>query len=253
MSVKLYDLNMQKIQLRGVKWLEFTTEPPTVNRITDSVWNGDIALGRRRNSRRIQARFYYESNDSVDYKTLRDEFFELLDPLNEMYAVDQDVPLKRWKVEIESYNSLRINPTIAEVSIVFCCLRPFAESIVTTLNSNVGAYTKNSTTFSIQNLGSVDIEPTESELIIKITSISATSSNLKVTNKTTGDLWSYQGVFKAGDVITLDGVKYKRNGLNIIGLTNLGLINIAKGTNEFLIEGLTGQFEITFDFRYLYL
>jgi len=269
--VKLYDLNMNEIELRGVQWLEFTPGSPTAERLTDYVWDGDIVLGKRRKSRNIQARFFYKSRDFLDYKLLRDELFAIFDPLEAFYMVDTQITGKRWRVEVDSYEPERINGQVAEVAIALYSSKPYAESIGTTMdeetfNANmreygVGAlpgasvddYIHSTNTFAIHNAGSVDIDPRQSELLITLTSISATSSNITLTNNTTGDVWTYTGTFAVGSIITIDRTKSKKNGANIVGDTNLQLINLVKGINNFTVTGLTGDFEIKFEFRYLYL
>lgn len=262
---------MNEIELRGVQWLEFTPDPPSISRITENVWDGDIPLGKKRNSRNIQARFFYRSRDFLDYKLLRDELFALFDPLKDFYAIDTQVPGKRWRVEVDSYEPSRINGLISEVSITFYTAKPHAESIGTTMdeetfNANmrdygVGAlpgasvedYIHGTNTFAIHNAGNVIVDPRNSELLITITSISATSSEITLTNNTTGNVWKYTGTFAIGSTITIDRTKSKKNGANIVGDTNLQLVSLAKGINNFTVAGITGEFEIKFEFRYLYL
>ena len=271
MGVKLYDLNMTEIELRGVKWVEFTPDPPSSSRITDNVWDGDITLGKKRNSRNIQARFLYKSRDFADYKLLRDELFAIFDPLEAFYIVDTQIPGKRWRVEVDSYEPSRINGLLAEVTIILYSSKPYAESIGTTMDEEtfnasmryygVGAlpgasvddYIHGTNNFVIHNAGNVLIDPRQSELLITLTSISATSSKITLTNNTTGDVWTYTGTFAVGSTITIDRTKSKKNGTNIVGDTNLQLISLAKGINNFTVTGLTGDFEIKFEFRYLYL
>jgi len=89
-------------------------------------------------------------------------------------------------------------------------------------------------------------------LPLKITFTGA-SSNLTITNQTTGDMWQYTGTTQAGDTITLDGVRSLKNGASIFGQTNRKLITLKSGWNDFAITGATGAFEISFDFRFYYL
>lgn len=256
---------MNEIILRGVKWLEFTPDPPSIDRITDNVWNGEITLGKKRTSRLIRARFYYQSDNFLDYKILRDELFTLLDPLKEFYTVDDEVPGKRWKVEIDSYNPERINGMFAEVAVTLYSAKSYAETIGTTLNpvwgygmslqtgTDIEDYVHDTLNFSVYNAGTEIIDPRESELLITLTSITASSTVLTITNSTTGDIWEYTGTYQSGDTITINRTKSKRNDLNIVGSTNLELITLDRGINNFVITGLTGAFEISFDFRYLYV
>lgn len=271
MSVKLYDLNMVEINLRGVTWLEFTPDPPSVDRITDNVWDGDIVLGKKRNSRNIQARLMYQSISFNDYQMLRDELFMLLDPLKEIYVVEDKTPGKRWRVDVDGYKPERVNGRVAEVSVMFYSNRPHAESIGTTMDAStfnarmrdygtgilVGAssadYIYEATDFNIHNAGSVVVDPRKSDLLITFECLTFSSGAVSITNNTTGDVWSYDGPFVAGDIVTIDRTKSKKNGVNIVGETNHGLISLAKGTNNITVAGVSGDFEIKFEFRYLYL
>lgn len=269
-GVKLYDLNMQEIVLRGVKWFEFTPDPPGADRVSEKVHHGEITLGKTRKPRNIEAKMWYRSYDPQGKKLLRDEIYALLNPLKEFYVVDEDVPGKRWKVEVESFNTTQVNRTTAEVVVVFYCPKGLAESIGTTLDpftfdANLWAYgmglqedaklqdyVHDTATFSIFNAGTERIEPEESELLITLKSSTATATKVKITNTTTNEVWEYIGPLNAGDTITIDRIQSKRNAANIVGLTNLNLISLAPGNNNFKIEGITGAFEISFKFRYLY-
>lgn len=270
-GVKLYDLNMQEIVLRGVKWFEFTPDPPSTERTVEKVHHGEIPLGKTRKSRNIEAKMWYRGYDVLDKKLVRDEIYALLNPLKTFYAVDVDVPGKRWKVEVDSFAPTHINRTIAEVVVVFYCAKGLAESIGTTLDpftfdaglwaygmglqedATLQDYVHSSTAFSIYNAGHEVIDPCESELLITLKSSTATASKVTIRNTTTNELWEYTGTFNAGDTIVIDRLQSKRNGTNIAGQTNLDLLSLAPGNNHFKIEGLTGDFEISFKFRYLYL
>lgn len=270
-GVKLYDLNMQEIVLRGVKWFEFTPDPPAADRVSEKVYNGEITLGKTRKPRNIEAKMWYRSYDPQGKKLLRDEIYALLNPLKEFYVVDEDVPGKRWKVEVESFNTTQVNRTTAEVVVVFYCPKGLAESIGTTLDpftfdANLWAYgmglqedaklqdyVHNTTAFSIYNAGTEEVDPCESELSITLNSSTATAAKVGIRNATTNELWVYGGPLNAGDTIVLNRLEAKRNGSNIVGQTNLELITLAPGINNFTVEGLTGAFEISFKFRYLYL
>jgi Phage tail protein len=149
----------------------------------------------------------------------------------------------------------------------FTTLSPFAESIGTTLDPftfdaelwQIGqgltaedgiVYTHSTSSFRIYNAGDVTIDPRV--LPLKITFTGA-STNLKITNTTTGDMWQYTGTTQAGDTITLDGVRSLKNGVSIFSATNRKLITIASGWNDFTITGASGSFTISFDFRFYYI
>lgn len=264
--VKVYDLNMQEIELRGVRWLELTPDSPSVDRDIEKVGNGDIVLGKKLNSRMLQARLMYTAVRFTDYKVLRDELFNLLNPMKDIYIVDTQIPGKRWLVDVDGFSIERINGTVAEVTVSLYSAKATCKSIITTLDPDLEyydigpqlepdmkKYVHTTSTFKVFNAGTETIDPRESELLITIQSTTATSTVLTLTNDTTGDEWTYTGVFDPGDIITINRMKSEKNSANIVGNTNLDLISLEKGQNDFTITGLTGDFEISFEFRYLYV
>jgi hypothetical protein len=80
------------------------------------------------------------------------------------------------------------------------------------------------------------------------------SNGLTITNITTGDTWRYNGSTGPNDVVVLDGVRSTKNGISIFGHTNRKLITLApKVKNRFSVMGAEGNFEISFDFRFIYI
>jgi hypothetical protein len=172
-------------------------------------------------------------------------------------------PAKRWKVELgASFDPERIG-SVGAFSITFVSSSSYAESIGTTLDPltfddevwQVGQglslepadFAHNTTTFTIHNVGDVAINPREYALVITYT---GASDGLAITNTTTGDSWSYTGTSAIGDAIVLDGIEAKKNESSIVPDTNLALITLADGANDFELAGTDGSFEITFDFRF---
>lgn len=272
MKVRLYDLNMNEIILRGVTWLEFTPEPVTVERFSEKVYNGDIPIGKATNSRLINARLMYEAADYLDYKLLRNELYSLLNPLKSMWAVDENVPGIKWLVDVDSFNPERINGRIAEVSIVFYSAKTYARSIGTSLDpytftSDLWSYGmglladasaqdyifNNERSFQVYNPSNVAIDPREHELEIRLIHAGTNSPGVTITNNTTGDVWSYTGSITSGTTLVVDGVVSKKNTVNVVGDTNFGLITLAEGMNNFTITRLSGDFEIRFKFPFLYV
>lgn len=269
-SVTLYDLDMKEINMRGVKWLEFSPDPPSVEENIEKVHHGDIPLGNTRNSRLIQAKLWAKAYDKLDYKLLLNEIYVHLNPQNYYFAVDDDLPGRRWKVRAQDLNITRVNPTTAEIAVVFYCPKGLAESIHYTLDefdtdpgkwaTGMGLeadvdkqdYTHSTGLFSIYNAGNVEVDPRESGLLITIRAVNGGTGNISITNSNTSENWRYEGPVNAGDVFRIDGVKSTRNFMNVVGQTNLGLISLRPGSNAISVSGLNAGFVISFDFRYLY-
>lgn len=273
MKVDLFDVNMNPIILRGVTWLEFTPRPVEGDRITENVYNSEIVLGKTTKSRMIDARFIYEAYDFLDYKLLRNHLYSIFSPIKDLWVVDEQVPGIKWRVEVDSFEVERVNRKVAVVSLIFYSPKTYARSIGTSLDpitydsdlwsygmglqmdAGTQDYIHNTPVFSIYNPSNVPVNPREDEIIIRLKSTTATGSDIKIRNNTNGNEWRYQGVFQAGDTITIDGILTKRNGLNAVGETGplFGLIKLNEGNNDFTITGLTGEFEITFEFPFLYV
>lgn len=273
MKVDLFDVNMNPIILRGVTWLEFTPRPVEGDRITENVYNSEIVLGKSTKSRMIDARLTYEAHDYLDYKLLRNQLYNVFNPVKDMWAVDTEVPGIMWKVDVDSFDIERINGRTAIVSVVFYSPKTYARSIGDSRSSftyNSGlwsygmglledldaqSYVHNTSEFQIYNPSNVLVDPREHELEIKLLYFGSSILGFDITNDTTGDVWSYDGILINGDTVIIDGILSKRNGLNIVGDTgpDFGLISLAEGFNDFRITGLNGSFEIFFKFPFLYV
>lgn len=272
-KVKLFDQSMNEIILPGVTWLEFTPEPVTAERYTEKVYNGDIQLGKSTNSRLIRVRLKYQSADYLGYKLMRNELYAVLNPLKDMWAIDVEVPGIMWKVDVEEFELERVSGTVGHVSLVFYSASTYARSIGTSLDeftydsglwgygmglqsdASTQDYIHSITDFSIYNPSNVEIDPREHDLKITLTSVSATGTDIHITNATTGEVWRYQDKLNVGDIIIIDGVITNKNGTNAVGFTgpSFGLISLAEENNEISITGITGEFEITFEFPFLYV
>jgi hypothetical protein len=101
---------------------------------------------------------------------------------------------------------------------------------------------------NIYNAGQFVVDPRERSLKITFT---GASTNLQISNMTTGDTWTYSGTTTASDVVLLDGIRSLKNGLTIFSSTNRKLIKMNAGNNYFYISGASGTGTITFEFSYL--
>lgn len=270
--LRLYDKDMNEIILRGVKWLEFIPAPIEAEKFTEKVGNREIDLGKTTGARSIDAKLWFKAADEPDFALLRNELYAMLSPLKEMWVVDSKVPGVKWWVEVDGLSKpKRINGRVAEFDVVFRSLTTYSRSIGNSLEPYTMAsglwsygmglvseesmqdYIHSGTEFTIYNAGNVLIDPREHELEIKLTYSGSVSSNVIIRNESTGDEWKYTGSLANGQTIILSGVKATKNGVNIVGNTNFGLITLAKGLNEIHIIGLNGNFEIQFKFPFLYV
>jgi hypothetical protein len=233
--------------------------PKTESESTDGQ-DGHIDLETTYDGRTMRASFLMSSNDIVDYSTKRDNVFRLFNGKTYFYLLDNRVPFKRWKVRSATvFNLEKVNRRKATFEIACISSSPYAESTGSTLNPGwhfqVSApeevlYTFNDPTFKIWNDGDSIVDPREHFLKIAFKGL---SNNLTIKNLTTGDEWVYSGPTIANDQIELTGIRSLKNGTSIFGQTNKKLITLLPGWNQFQIFGAVAPFEISFDFRFLYI
>lgn len=103
--------------------------------------------------------------------------------------------------------------------------------------------------FSIYNPSSVAIDPLVQHHVLKIHIRGSGSPTL--TNKTTGESFSYNRVLTPTDELILDGVNPIINGKNDGINSDHGTITLVKGNNDFEISGLSNS-DISFEFYFIY-
>lgn len=245
----------------------FRISSPRPKHNTDTVdgRHGVIKTGTTLEGRTVETMLVIEGKDYKDFDLFRDELFKIFNPLEDFYIIRDIQPHKRMKVSISSeYDLEYVWLELGELELEFEIESVFLESIGTTLDpltfdaekwqTGQGLITENpvyvhqSPTFRIYNAGDVPVDPRQMPLKIEL---KGASTNLKITNRTTGDTWQHNGSSSANDTITLDGIRSLKNGTSIFGSTNKKLITIAPGWNDFEITGVS-NFLITFDFRFYY-
>lgn len=171
------------------------------------------------------------------------------------------------KVQVKSEFYPEKFANLGRFEIEFISFFPYAESIGTTKDEftfdsglwQIGqglddtdemVYNHSTNTFSIYNAGDLTIDPRVVPLVI---TYNGASTNLSIENKTTGDIWSYTGSTISGDSIKIDGIRTYRNGGSVTRDTNKNVLIIESGTNEFELNGTSGDFTIDFDFRFYYV
>ncbi|EZP77631.1 glycoside Hydrolase Family 73 [Parageobacillus genomosp. 1] len=260
----LYDL-----QQLGIRTKDFVVSAPSLHHNTEEIENRDgvIDLGTTEGARTITCTFRMQAVDMQDYPLLQNEIFKLFRSKEAFYLIDRREPMKRWEVKCQDAYDIDQRYVYGDFTVTFVCFKGYAESVGTTLDPftfdselwQIGqgltleddlVYTHNTSNFRIYNAGDVTVDPRV--LPLKITFTGA-STNLKITNTTTGDMWQYTGTTQAGDTITLDGVRSLKNSVSIFSATNRKLITIASGWNDFTITGASGSFTISFDFRFYYI
>lgn len=227
--------------------------------------NGSIRTGKDFGIRSIKAECRLFAEDTDDFFLLRNKIVAALYKQSQFYIITESEPYKRWKVEVSSSFDVDRIGTTGDFNIQFDCADGFAESLGTTLDpftfdadrwllgegltDTVPSYTHKTASFSIYNAGDIPVDLIEMPLII---AYKGGSSNLAITNQTTGDVWKYSGTTSSGDTIVLNRVRSTKNNISIFGNTNRKLITLAPGWNHFKLSGTSGSFEVSFNFRFYY-
>lgn len=261
--------NGEVIDTRGVlKLLSFVPSPPkrvpTLQGIEGR--RGSLLVSNDLDTRTIDVRLSFSARDVSDFILKRDEIFGVFDSEEEFFVIDSRQPFKRWKVVCESFNPEYYQLRMGIINLTFIAFEGMSESTSTTLTpvlfdseswgigQNVAVddlvYKFNQNEFSVYNAGDIEVDPREKSLVIQFI---GASENLKIHNRSTGDIWQYFKSTSPVDVITIDRVYSKKNNISIFNDTNRKVIMLKKGWNRFLISGPFSTFQITFDFRFYYL
>ncbi|WP_158738623.1 phage tail family protein [Alteribacillus sp. YIM 98480] len=258
-----YDL--EKIGLRGLE-LIVGSPSPTHEQETIQGRDGFIDMGTTYGGRTLTGRFHIKGKDAEGYHRYKHAVYRLFNGKTYFYLINKKDPNKRWRVKTNgAYTPERANTTTAIIEIEFISDSPYAESRGTTLgpietdetyqitadySDQPIKYTFTETSFSVWNDSDIAIDPREHYLVIEY---EGESTDLTITNTTTGEEWSYTGSSGSNDTITLDGIRSLKNNLTIFSDTNRKLITLDEGWNDFELSGTSGSFSISFDFRFLYI
>ncbi|WP_144559544.1 phage tail family protein [Shouchella miscanthi] len=229
--------------------------------------DGYADLGTTYEGRTLYARFYLTGVNNYHYAMLRSQVFRIFDSREEFIVYTSEESRKRWRVKCAaSFSVNRIAGPVGEFEVPFISKSPYAESLGTlrndfTFREDVWAFGQNiplgvplsyeftQRRFSVWNLGDTVVDGRHDYLRIYY---KGASNNLTITNRTTGEVWRYNGSSNTNDTIVLDGVFSRKNGSSIFGQTNRNVMTLAVGENIFEITGTSGAFTIEFDLRFLY-
>lgn len=274
MRVKVYDSTFTEIDLAkyDIDTSDFKLDSPSPKHDEIEIRFGRVTLGTGLEPRSMSVTFHIHGRDMYDFVLVRDELFNYFSGLDFLYLIDVRNPAKRWKVKVSSaYEVTPIATRVAVFDIEFISDSPYCESLGTTsdprtfdaevwqfgqglLMDDDISYTKTSNTFQIYNAGGVTIDPRSihTPMTIEITS-NVTSSNavLSLTNKTTGETWTYTGSITAGQTIQLKNVEALIGGSSVFLKTNYKVITLKHGYNDF--EKSSNISQVKFLTRFYYL
>lgn len=244
-------LNGQMIDLDelGIRTRDFIVHSPSYIHTFEEVegMDGVIDLGTKVGPRQITCLFRFIADDWTDFGQKRDEIFNLFDSKEPFYLIEKRNLFKRWLVKVNDSFEIPQKAMFGDFSVNFTAIKGYAESIGTSIQAKTFEHLQNlpvtytdyqdiyATKFKIYNPGQL-IDPRNINHYLKIT-YKGNSENLRIENKTTGDVWQYLGTSNLDDEIVIEGIRSTKNGLSIFRDTNKRLITIAPGWNEFEISG----------------
>jgi len=244
-------LNGQMIDLDelGIRTRDFIVHSPSYIHTFEEVegMDGVIDLGTKTGTRQITCLFRFIADDWIDFGQKRDEIFNLFESKEPFYLIEKRSLFKRWLVKVADSYEIPQRNVFGNFEINFVAIKGYAESIGTSIQAKTFEHLQElpvtytdyqdiyATKFKIYNPGQL-IDPRNPNHYLKIT-YKGNSENLRIENKTTGDVWQYMGTSNLNDEIVLEGIRATKNGLSIFRQTNKRLITIAPGWNEFEISG----------------
>ncbi|PFJ15013.1 phage tail protein [Bacillus cereus] len=266
--VQRLDGTVYDLEEIGIITRDFNPSSPRPKHITEDIdgQHGAIDFGTVYEPRKIDCSFYLKAVDMWDYALLRDEVFRIFDSQETFYIIDNRNPGKRWLVKCNSEYDIDQQRIYGFFEIEFVAFTPFAESVGTTLDAftfdsnlwqiNQGliaedtSYVHKTTSFRIYNAGDIEIDPRKLPLIIRV---KGATNNLTIINQTTQETWKYNEATSISDIVELNRVQAFKNGISVFGKTNRKFIRLKPGWNDFIVSGVTGLFQIEFDFRFYYI
>lgn len=230
---------------------------------------GNIDLGSELEPRTVRLSGYFESFTKDAFQLHRELLFRLFVDVRPIWITDSRFPYKRWRVKLDGdWTAERVRfHRVGEVSLTFVTVGPpYAHGIQTTatpyewgqghswmggISWGQGGYVFTDTNRCIvRNMGDVTIDPREHECVV---TYRGASDNLHITNRRTNDVFVHHGTTGTEEEIKIDRVYTTRNGLNVVRETNYQLLTFEPGENEILLAGTSSPFEISFDFRPLFI
>lgn len=188
---------------------------------------GEVMTGQTLSSRSLEVvgliRKDFISTQSTLFNLLGEESYEL---------IDSRLPDKVWKVSTDTITTSQIHETLGNVTIKFKCFDGYCRSKTAKVVSSTN------TSFSVTNNGGLVCDPRCHKLLIELKGTA--TSQFRIINETTNETIVFNDVpITSNNMITVDGIYYKKDGALITSKTNMALISLAKGTNQIKVEGVT--------------
>lgn len=238
---------------------------PTDNLQKIGLMDGSRLLSTSYSTRELKMEIYFEGIDEGDTELAYDALQRFLISRDPYWICFANWPQRMYYVKAKLAAPAFSGDRHWTCEVTFTDLIGLSRSVGTTQDPVMGfgnnldvkpQYTFTSNAFSIINHSDVMIDPERRGHPFKLTLQGQSSGNMKITNKTTGDVFTRKGVqgddgkmLKGSDfngTYIIDGVRPTLNGKPDDLYTDRGVITLQIGRNDFQIDNFSGT--ITFDY-----
>ncbi|MEC1714765.1 phage tail domain-containing protein [Schinkia azotoformans] len=228
--------------------------------------DGTIDLETRFGARPIELTFELIEDFEIDFHIRLSEIAAAFNPLKgQQILMLERNPGKQWKVKYNGSLPIDRLATIGTFTVPLKAFFPFAESVNPAdtelklgegliigmgyeISDTIPTFNIKSspTTITVKNAGNHEARP--------VITLSGTGSGIKVTNKTTGESFSFNEPLSGGNLV-INTALYtaEHNSLNVFHLVLGDFPQLVEGNNVFIVTATNPSFTIDFDFRHTYL
>ena len=234
---------------------------PTDNLQKIGLMDGSRLLSTSYSTRELKMEIFFEGLDEGDAELAYDALQRFLISRDPYWICFANWPQRMYYVKAKLAAPTFAGDRHWTCEATFTDLIGLSRSVGTTQDPVMGfgnnynaapQYTFNSNSFTVVNHSDVMIDPERRGHPFKLTLQGSSSGNMKITNKTTGDVftrnltYTKDGTTAFNGTYVIDGVRPTLNGKSDDYYTNKGVITLQIGKNDFQIDNFSGT--VTFDY-----
>lgn len=234
---------------------------PTDNLQKIGLMDGSRLLSTSYSTRELKMEIFFEGIDEGDAELAYDALQRFLISRDPYWICFANWPQRMYYVKAKLAAPTFAGDRHWTCEVTFTDLIGLSRSVGTTQDPVIGfgnnltkpaQYTFNSGSFTVTNHSDVMIDPERRGHPFKLTLQGSSSGNMKITNKTTGDVftrnltYTKDGTTAFNGTYVIDGVRPTLNGKSDDYYTNKGVITLQIGKNDFQIDNFSGT--VTFDY-----
>ena len=234
---------------------------PTDNLQKIGLMDGSRLLSTSYSTRELKMEIFFEGIDEGDAELAYDALQRFLISRDPYWICFANWPQRMYYVKAKLAAPTFAGDRHWTCEVTFTDLIGLSRSVGTTQDPVMGfgnnynaapQYTFNSNSFTVVNHSDAMIDPERRGHPFKLTLQGSSSGNMKITNKTTGDVftrnltYTKDGTTAFNGTYVIDGVRPTLNGKSDDYYTNKGVITLQIGKNDFQIDNFSGT--VTFDY-----